>query len=445
MRDGASCATTAAADAPGDDVEPSRTAAASALGSRAEGHERPRRLRLAFLSAVVSLVTAFATAAAPIPLYNIYRAEDGFTNSAISLAIVTYSVGTIVGLLVLGRLSNHVGRRITTIASLGLLLAGCLLFLNVHQIATLLAGRILMGLGTGLANTSLTSYVVDAAPAKPEWLASVASSQGPMLGLAVGAVASGATVQFSRWPRELIFLVLAGFLLLSAALIAASPETAAPAPGAWRSLLPRVSVPVRARHLLPVAGAIFVATWATGAFYQAFVPALVEDQLHTRSPFILGLVFAAYMASSAIGAPLGGRFTCATGQRIGMIIYLAGMIGGVAAIDHGALTSFIVATIVAGAGQGIVISAATRGLLQGTSPAHRAPIFGAIYLISYTGATVLSLASGRLSNNLSLPHIALAYGGLAALTTVVTIVGARDPLPDRSDPMLDPGVRRKWR
>jgi MFS family permease len=68
-------------------------------------------LGLAFLSAVVSLVVSFATAAAPIPLDNIYRAEDGFTNFGISMAIVTYSVGTMAGLLVLGRLSNHLGRR----------------------------------------------------------------------------------------------------------------------------------------------------------------------------------------------------------------------------------------------------------------------------------------------------------------------------------------------
>src|SRR5262245_9060415 len=44
-------------------------------------------LRLAFLSAVVSLVVSFAAAAAPIPLYNIYRAEDGFTNAGISYAV----------------------------------------------------------------------------------------------------------------------------------------------------------------------------------------------------------------------------------------------------------------------------------------------------------------------------------------------------------------------
>jgi MFS family permease len=238
-------------------------------GAINEAH-RGRTLRLAFLSAVISLVVSFATAAAPIPLYNIYRAEDGFTNFGISMAIVIYSVGTMAGLLVLGRLSNHLGRRLTAIASLGLLLLGCLLLLNVRDIGTLLAGRVLMGIGTGLASSTLTSYIVDAAPARPEWLASVASSQGPMLGLTVGAIASGALVQFGLWPRNLIYLVCVGALSVSAVLIAISPETATSAPTDLRSLLPRVSVPARVRHLLPVAAAVFTATWATGAFYTRF-------------------------------------------------------------------------------------------------------------------------------------------------------------------------------
>jgi MFS family permease len=160
--------------------------------------------RLAFSSAVLALVATFAAAAAPIPLYNIYRAEEGFTNFGISMAIVTYSVGTMAALLTLGRLSNHLGRRSTAIASLGLLLAGCLLLLNVQDISTLLIAWLLVGLGTGLASSSLTPYIVDAAPANPEWLASVASSQGPMLGLTIGAIASGGLVQFGPWPRELV-------------------------------------------------------------------------------------------------------------------------------------------------------------------------------------------------------------------------------------------------
>lgn len=392
-----------------------------------------RSLKLAFSSAVLALVATFATAAAPIPLYNVYRTEDGFTNFGISMAIVTYSAATMIALLAFGRLSNHLGRRFTAIVSLGLLLLGCVLLLNVHAIGTLLAGRLLTGLGTGLASSTLTSYIVDAAPAKPEWLASVASSQGPMLGLTVGAIASGALVQFGPWPRELIYLVCAGLLLLSALLIMVSPETATPTPGAWRSLLPKVSVPGRVAHLLPVAAAVFLATWATGAFYQAFVPALVEDQLHTSSPLILGLVFAAYMAPSVLGAPIGGRFTPAVAQRIGMIIFLAGMIGIIIAINAGTLVLFIIATVFAGAGQGIAISAATRGLLHGSTLADRAPIFSVIYLICYSGATFPSLISGELSHTFSLPRIALGYGGFALVATLFTLLRAQNPSSDTTE------------
>ena len=137
---------------------------------------RGRALGLAFVSAVVSLMAVFAAVGATIPLFNIYRAEDGFTNAGISLTVVAYSAATLSTLLVLGRLSNHVGRRPTAIASLALLILACLLLLNVHHIGVLIAGRLLMGLGAGLASSSLTAFIVDDAPARPAWLASVASS-----------------------------------------------------------------------------------------------------------------------------------------------------------------------------------------------------------------------------------------------------------------------------
>ncbi|HEY4279454.1 MAG TPA: MFS transporter [Conexibacter sp.] len=391
---------------------------------------RDTTLRLAFCAAVVSLVASFAAAGSTIPLFNVYRAEDGFTNAGISMTVVAYSVATLTTLLVLGRLSNHVGRRPTSIASLGLLVLGCLLLLDVHEIGILIAGRLLMGVGAGLASSSLTSYIVDTAPRRPAWLASVASSQAGLLGLAVGAIISGALVQFGPWPRDLVYLVDIGLLLLSAALIAVSPETVTPSPGAWRSLRPRVHVPARTRRLLPVGAAVLLATFAAGAFYQAFVPALVEGQLHTRSPLVIGLVFAAYMGPSAVGAPLGGLFTLVTAQRVGMIGFLAGMIGIVTAIATGTLVLFIAATVVAGASQGIAISTTAGGLLRGGALADRAPIFSVIYLLSYSGASIPSLIAGQLSDTLSLPQIALGYGALALVATLFVVIGARSSVED---------------
>jgi MFS family permease len=407
-----------------------------------DGGRRDDGLGLAFVAAALSLLAVFVAVGSTIPLFNIYRAEDGFTNAGISLTVVAYSIGTFATLLVLGRSSNHVGRRPAAITALGLLALGCLVLLDVHHIEVLVAGRLLMGLAGGLATSTLASYIVDTAPAKPAWLASVASSQTVMLGLAVGAIVSGALVQFGPWPRQLIYLVDVGLLGLSALLIALSPETVTPTPGGWRSLRPSVRVPARVKSLLPVAAAVFLATWATGSFYQAFVPALIEDQLHTDSPLVLGLVFAAYMGPSALGAPLGGRFSPAAEQRLGMIAFLAGWIGLITAVTTGTLPLFITATIVAGAAQGIAISAATRDLLYGSTVAERAPIFAVIYLLCYSGATIPSLISAQLTNFWSLPHITLGYAALAVITTAFTVLAAHNP-PAASPPAENSGPASK--
>ncbi|QGN33234.1 MFS transporter [Microlunatus sp. Gsoil 973] len=388
---------------------------------------RRATLRSAFVPAATALVAAFVATAAPIPLFNTYRAEDNFSNADIAITVVAYSVGTVAALLVLGRLSNHLGRRRTAFMALALLLVGCLLLLDVHHIGALVIARLLTGLGVGLASSGLTSYLVDAAPGKPAWLASVAASQAPMLGLTLGAIGSGALVQFGPSPRELIYLAVGALLLLSALLILISPETAQATPGAWRALLPRVHLPVRARHLLPVAAAVFVVTWSTGAFYQAFVPALIDDQLHNHSTLVLALVFSAYMAPSVLGAPLSGRFSPATAQRIGMIVFGTGMVGIVASIAADTLALFIAASVIGGVGQGIAISSAIRGLLHGSVPADRAPIFATVYLLDYGGAAIISLVAGQLSNTFSLPQIAFAYGGLAVIATVFTVLAAKNP------------------
>ena len=88
-----------------------------------------------------SLVAVFAAVGSTIPLFNVYRAEDGFTNADISMTVVAYSAATLTSLLVFGRLSGHLGRRPTSVASLALLVLGCVLLLNVHHIGVLIAGR----------------------------------------------------------------------------------------------------------------------------------------------------------------------------------------------------------------------------------------------------------------------------------------------------------------
>lgn len=394
----------------------------------------PARMRLAFWAASTSLVAVFAASASPVPLFNTYRSMFGFTTADISLAVVCYFAGTIISLLFGGRLASHVGRKPAALATLALLGAGCLVLLNVSSLGWLLTGRLLMGLGAGLASSGLTSYIVDAAPSRPLWLASVASSQAPNLGLAIGAIGAGALVEHGPWPTELVYILAASWLGISAILIAASPETVPPTPGAWASLRPRVHVPARALPLLPVAAAVFIATWSVGAFYQAFVPSLVADQLHTTSALTFGLVFCSYMAPNVLGAPISGRFSPAGAQRVGMTTFLAGVTLIVTGTLTGSLPVFVAGSILGGAGQGIAMSGAVRGLLHGSDPSQRAPIFAAIFLISYSGAAASSFLSGQLAHTIALVGITIGYGILALVATLIVVTLVRNPTdPDTTN------------
>ena len=384
-------------------------------------------LRRTFVVASASLVAVFAASAAPVPVFNVYRAENGLTTADLSLSVVAYFAGTIIALLCLGRLAHHLGRRPVGLATLLTMIAGSLVLLDVTGLGALVAGRFLMGIGAGLASSALTSYIADSAPDRPAWVAGVVTSQAPMLGLTIGSVISGALVQYVPGARVWVYVAMAALLALCLLLMLGCRETGEPTPGVWRSLRPRVSVPARASSLLPVALSVFTATWALGAFYQSFVPTIARDQLHSDNALVVSLLFAAYMAPSVAGAPLVGRLLPATAQRLGMVVFVVGVTGILVALVTTSVVVMTTATIVASVGQGMGVSASMRALLLGSTAAERPSLMAAIYLACYTGAMVPSIIAGQLSHVLPTVTIAFGYGVLALVATAITLVFARNP------------------
>lgn len=384
-------------------------------------------LRRTFVVASASLVAVFAASAAPVPVFNVYRADNGLTTADLSLSVVAYFAGTIIALLCLGRLAHHLGRRPVGLATLLTMIAGSLVLLDVTGLGALVAGRFLMGVGAGLASSALTSYIADSAPDRPAWVAGVVTSQAPMLGLTIGSVISGALVQYVPGARVWVYVAMAALLALCLLLMLGCRETGEPTPGVWRSLRPRVSVPARARSLLPVALSVFTATWALGAFYQSFVPTIARDQLHSDNALVVSLLFAAYMAPSVAGAPLVGRLLPATAQRLGMVVFVVGVTGILVALVTTSVVVMTTATIVASVGQGMGVSASMRALLLGSTAAERPSLMAAIYLACYTGAMVPSIIAGQLSHVLPTVTIAFGYGVLALVATAITLVFARNP------------------
>ncbi|HKW81517.1 MAG TPA: MFS transporter [Casimicrobiaceae bacterium] len=380
---------------------------------------------MAFVVAACSLVFVFATAGVPIPLYNLYRAQDGITNADLGMVSVGYFVAAAISLLTFGRLSNHLGRRPIAIAALMSALLSSIILMSMRGVAPLFAARLLQGFACGIASSGLGAYVVDAAPTRPKWLPAVITGSAPMLGIPIGALACGALAEYGPAPRSLIYEITASALAICAWLIFMSPETVRRNAGALRSLRPHVEIPAGRESLLISAGAALVATWSLGGFYQAFGPSVVAEYLGAPSAFMAAAVFSSFMLLSPAGGPLIGRLSASVALRLGMIGFILALAGVVASMRAGAVIPFIAATLLAGLANGAASTGAMGGLLARATPEQRAGLLSTIYLISYTGAALPGIVAGRLAATWTLFHIALGYATLGLVGAVIAIFALR--------------------
>lgn len=398
-------------------------------GSPAPPSPSPRRLLVGFFAASVSLVLIFVGAGTPIPLFPTYRLEDGLTNADLAAAAATYMVAAAFSLLVLGRLSDHFGRRPVAVVALVLAAGGMGALLTVDGEVPLLLGRGLQGLATGIATSALGAYVIDSAPRRPPWLAAVVTSAAPMLGIPTGALLSGALVDHGPDPRHLTYGVVLVGLLAAGLAVALSPETT-PRTSLRRaaaSLRPRITVPRGAGRPLLAMSALILATWSVGGFYQSFGPSITTDHLGSTSALVAAAVFSSFTVLNMIGGPLTARLRPVLGLRLGAAAYVLVLAGILASLAAGAIVPFVVLSLVAGITQGAAQTGGMRTLLPMTSPGERAGLVSTIYLVNYSSAAIPSLIAGRLTEHLSLVTIGLGYGVLALLAVTAALVLSRSP------------------
>lgn len=174
--------------------------------------------RFSFVSASLALMVTYVTSAVPIPLYGTYQLYDHVSYWQLSLSSVVYFIGAVTALVLLGRLSNHWGRKPVALLSLMLAALSVAVFVNVHSAPPLIVGRLLQGLSCGLASTALASWLIDHARSVPNWIPAAVISCGPMTGLTLGGVGSGFLIEYAPYPRQLPFVtalvLIAGCLLL---------------------------------------------------------------------------------------------------------------------------------------------------------------------------------------------------------------------------------------
>lgn len=375
------------------------------------------------IAAIVALY--LAASAAPTPLYVVYQDEWGFSSITLTLVFAVYVFGLLASLLVLGALSDHLGRRPLAAASLLLEVLAMVLFLVAGSVEVLAAARIVQGVATGIALSTLGAALIDLNPPDDPALAGVVSGMAPIGGLAIGALACGALVEYGPSPTHLVYVLILIGLAAAALVIARMPETSPKVPGAAASLRPQVEIPPRLRPEIFALVPILVATWALGGLYLSLGPSVAAQIFDMPNHVIGGLVVTLLCGTGAItiyavrGWALARSLSfAAVVLAIGMAVTLVGLVAELAA-----LAAF--GAIVAGIGFGASGRGTFGTVAKIALPDERGGLFAAFYVISYLAFSLPALAAGLADNAVGLRPTAIVYGAVVLLLSLSAIWAQR--------------------
>ena len=391
----------------------------------------------AFWTVAVLLVLMLAASGVPSPLYRVYAEEFGFGSGVITVVFAVYAFALLVSLLVVGGLSDHVGRRPVLAVALVLEAVSMVLFLAADGVGWLLAARIVQGFATGAMTGAFGAALLDLQRAERP-LGPLVNSAAPGFGLSLGAVGAGLAVEYLPSPTDWVFGLLTALCLLAAVGVwIFLPETSARLPGAAASLRPSVHVPARQRRAFVVVLPCLIATWALGGLYASLGPSLVAGVFGVQDHVVGSLLILALNGTGLIGSLTMRGVVPARGMVIGALVFAVGVAGTVAALSSGSLTFFFVAAVVSGFGFGSAFLGAMATVTRGVEPGHRAGLLAAVFTASYLAFSLPAIAAGIAANHIGLERTAQVYGVGVIVLALLAVAGlalhARRPVTPAPD------------
>ncbi|MFJ9690639.1 MFS transporter [Kitasatospora sp. NPDC101183] len=401
--------------------------AAGARGSGPYAGEAPRGLRgpAAFwLVAATQGLLMFASSA-PSPLYVVYQARWHFSPLALTGVFAAYALALLAALLVVGGLSDHVGRRPVLLAALVAEIASMALFIRADGVAWLLAARVVQGLATGAATGATSAALLDLQPQRQPRLGPLVNSTAPITGLALGALGAGLLVQYAPHPRTLVYALLLGAFALCALCVPAIAETSPRRPGALASLAPRLGVPPQAGPLFLAVVPCLFAVWALGGLYMSLGPSIAAGVLHLTNHVAGGLVVFALTGTGAVGSLLRRDRPPRRTTTLGFLAFLLGVGTTLGALAAASAPLFFLGTVIAGYGFGTGFLGAFQTVGPLAAPGERARLMAGMYVVCYLGFSLPAVAAGVAVGRVGLRTTATVYGLAVMALALLALAGLR--------------------
>jgi MFS family permease len=391
----------------------------------------------AFWSIAGLLVLVLAASGVPSPLYRVYQERFGFGSGVLTTVFGVYAFALLAALLVVGALSDHVGRRPVLAGALVVQAGAMVLFLLADGVGWLMAARVVQGLATGAMTGALGAALLDFQRSDRP-LGPLVNSASPGLGLSLGAVGAGLLVEFVPAPTDWVFATLSGTFLLAAGAVLLLPESSPRLPGALASLRPQVHVPAAQRGAFLAVLPCLAATWALGGLYASLGPSLVSGVFGVDDHLVGALLILALNGTGLLGSLAMRGVRPERAMVGGALTFSAGVAGTVAALLTGSLPLFFLAAVVSGAGFGAAFLGAMATVTRGVAPGERAALLSSVFVVSYLTFSVPAIAAGIAAGHLGLATTAEIYGAaviVLALSAAAALLLRRRP--DATAPRAD--------
>jgi len=383
----------------------------------------------AFIAITAIFITFMAASSAPSPLYVVYQQQWGFSATTLTIVFAVYVLGLIGSLLVLGALSDYVGRRPVLAAAIALELVALVLFITAGNVTVLLLARLAQGIATGAAMTTLGAALVDLNPPHAPGRAGVVNGVAPLGGLAVGALGCGALVQFGPAPTHLVYVLLLAGMLVAAVFVAVMPETGVRRPGGLASLKPKVGLPARLRPDVLALTPMLVASWALGGLYLSLGPSVAASLFGLTNHLVGGLVVTLLCATGAITAFSLKGWQTGRVLRMAAVLLTVGTATTLVGINIESIAVAAAGTVIAGIGFGGSALACFGTLARLAAPEERGEVFAVAFIISYLAFSLPAVVAGLAATSAGLHTTAMVYGlvvvGLSLLTLIILLVRGR--------------------
>lgn len=383
--------------------------------SRALSLSAARTLLMAVSAAFV------AASAAPSPLYALYREAWGFAPVMVTVVYGVYSVGLLVTLLVLGGLSDYVGRRPVILAGCALNLVAMAGFLVADSVGWLVAARLLQGFASGLIVTTASAMLIDVAGQRGASFTTASQS----LGGGAGALLAAACVQYLPAPLRTVYAVLALVLGIQLLLSLRLPDTLAPRPGAWQSLRPSLAFPRRVRKTIALTVPLTLAGWSVSAFVMSLGPTLMREATGIQSRLADGLIITVLAASAGLCAFFLRGLTGLSLLRVAAGLGVTGLLV-LQVSTHGAHpVLFFAGVLLAGLAQGAGVAGVMRVVLRLALPHERAGVAATLSVIGYMANCVPPVVAGALIPTFGLMGVARGFMGVMLVLYVFSLAALR--------------------